>query len=365
MIEKTLIVHENGNPIYPIVLTNSFDRLEDTLKDFNLENRKVCIVSETKVASHYEAILQEKFEKLAKKCYSFVFEAGEKNKNLNTVNDLYEFLIIHKFDRKDLLVALGGGVVGDLTGFAAATYLRGIEFIQVPTSLLSQVDSSIGGKTGVDYLAYKNMVGAFHQPKLVYINIKTLDTLSTREYYSGLGEIIKHGLIKDEKYYQWLLSKKEEIKAMDEQTLIDMIYRSCDIKREVVEKDPKEQGERALLNFGHTIGHAVEKLMNFSYLHGECVGIGMLTACSISVQRDEITKEQYEELKQWLKYFEFPAFPAKFSAREIIDTTKLDKKMEHGIIKFVLLNKIGEACIVRDVTEEEMENAILMQQKES
>lgn len=365
MIEKTLIVHENGNPIYPIVLTNSFDGLEDALKDFNLENRRVCIISETKVALYYEAILREKIGALAKECYSFVFEAGEKNKNLSTVNDLYEFLIVHKFDRKDLLVALGGGVVGDLTGFAAATYLRGIEFIQVPTSLLSQVDSSIGGKTGVDYLAYKNMVGAFHQPKLVYINIKTLDTLSTREYYSGLGEIIKHGLIKDEDYYQWLLSKKEEIKAMDEQTLIDMIYRSCDIKRGVVERDPKEHGERALLNFGHTMGHAVEKLMNFSYFHGECVGIGMLAACSISVQRGNLTKEQYEELKEWLKYFEFPAFPTKLSSREIIDATKLDKKMEHGIIKFILLNKIGEACIVKNVTEEEMEKAILMQQKEA
>lgn len=364
MIEKKLIVHENGNPIYPIILTNSFDGLELALRDFHLEDRRVCIVSETRVAVHYEPILRDKFEKLAKETHSFVFEAGEQSKNLSTVNKLYEFLIVHKFDRKDLLIALGGGVVGDLTGFAAATYLRGIEFIQVPTSLLSQVDSSIGGKTGVDYLAYKNMVGAFHQPKLVYINIKTLNTLSKREYYSGLGEIIKHGLIKDESYYRWLLTKKEEIKALDEQTLIDMIYRSCDIKRGVVERDPKEHGERALLNFGHTIGHAVEKLMNFSYLHGECVGLGILVACNISLQRKNMTKEQYDELKEWLDYFEFPAFPREFSAKEIIDTTKLDKKMEHGIIKFILLNKIGEACIKKDVTEEEMENAILMQQKE-
>lgn len=362
---KTLIVHENDTPIYPIVLTNSFDELPDCLKDFQLENRKVCIVSESKVAPIYKESVVEKIGKMAKECHSFVFDAGEKNKNLDTVNKLYEFLIVKKFDRKDLIVALGGGVVGDLAGFAAATYLRGIEFIQVPTSLLSQVDSSIGGKTGVDYLAYKNMVGAFHQPKLVYINIKTLDTLSKREYNSGLGEIIKHGLIKDKNYYEWLLDKKEDIKNREEQTLIDMIYQSCDIKRRVVEKDPKERGERAFLNFGHTIGHAVEKLMNFSYLHGECVGVGMLAACGISMQRGAMTKEQYEQLKQWLDYFEFPAFPTQFSPEEIVAATKLDKKMEHGIIKFVLLNKIGEACIAKDVTDEEMSVAIAMQQKEA
>ncbi len=364
-MEKTLIVHENGQPIYPIVLTNSFDGLECALKDFSLEDRRVCIVSETKVVSHYGEILSEKLEKMARECYVFTFEAGEQSKNLNTVNKLYEFLILHKFDRKDLLIALGGGVVGDLTGFAAATYLRGIDFIQIPTSLLSQVDSSIGGKTGVDYLAYKNMVGAFHQPKLVYINIKTLNTLSKREYYSGLGEIIKHGLIKDKQYYEWLLEKREEIKAMDEEVLIDMIYRSCDIKREVVEKDPKEKGERALLNFGHTIGHAVEKLMNFSYLHGECVGIGMLAAANICMQRGNITKEECDGLREWLTYFAFPKFPKELEAREVIETTKLDKKMEHGIIKFVLLNKVGEAAVKKDVTEEEMKKAILDLQKEN
>ncbi len=362
-MEKTLIVHENGHPIYPIVLTNSFDGLENSLKDFSFEDRRVCIVSETKVVSCYGDVLSEKIKKKAKECYLFTFKAGEQSKNLNTVNDLYEFLILHKFDRKDLLIALGGGVVGDLTGFAAATYLRGIDFIQVPTSLLSQVDSSIGGKTGVDYLAYKNMVGAFHQPKLVYINIKTLNTLSKREYYSGLGEIIKHGLIKDKAYYEWLLEKKEQIKSMDEQVLIDMIYKSCDIKREVVEKDPKEKGERALLNFGHTIGHAVEKLMNFSYLHGECVGIGMLAAANICVQRGDITKKEYEQLADWLSYFEFPEFPREIDKKDVIETTKLDKKMEHGIIKFVLLNKIGEAAVKKDVTQEEMEKAIVCLQK--
>ena len=162
-----------------------------------------------------------------------------------------------------MLAALGGGVVGDMTGFAAATYLRGIDFIQIPTTLLAQVDSSIGGKTGVDFDSYKNMVGAFHMPRLVYMNLDTLQTLDARQYYSGFAEIMKHGLIKDAKYYEWLISNMYEICERDPETLLSMIKRSCEIKKAVVENDPTEQGERALLNFGHTIGHAIEKTAAF------------------------------------------------------------------------------------------------------
>lgn len=351
-----LTVHSDDKPIYDIVFSESFDELNRALADFNLSNRRVCIVSESRVAGFYMEALKEVFSPVAREVIDFVFPEGEASKNLNTVQKLYEKLILAHFDRKDLLVALGGGVVGDLTGFAAATYLRGIDFIQVPTSLLAQVDSSIGGKTGVDFDAYKNMVGAFHMPKLVYMNLSALKTLSRRQFISGMGEIIKHGLIKDMDYYQWMKEHREDILKLDLKVLSKLIYRSCEIKRDVVESDPKEQGERALLNFGHTLGHAVEKLENFTMLHGECVSLGMVCAVYISCQRGLITGEMYEDIRDTLKGFGLPVTltQAALDAREIVNTTRLDKKMEAGTIKFILLNPAGRAVIDKTVDDAQM-----------
>ena len=202
----------------------------------------------------------------------------EKNKNLNTVSALYQALIQNGLDRKSLLVALGGGVVGDLTGFGAATYLRGIDFIQVPTTLLAQVDSSVGGKTGVDFQQYKNMVGAFHQPRLVYMNLSTLSSLPAEQFACGMGEILKTGLICDGDFFRYVCCEQKGIKKLDMEQIARMVRRCCEIKAGVVERDPKEQGERALLNLGHTVGHSVEKLKNFTLLHGQCVGVGLVAA---------------------------------------------------------------------------------------
>lgn len=257
-MSKCINVKYEGKPLYNIVIEQSFDKLAEEFDKLGVTGRKLCIVSDSNVAPLYAKHIEEQLLKTGNKVFTFVFEAGEANKNLDTVEDVYEFLIKNHFDRKDMLVALGGGVVGDLTGFTAATYLRGISFIQVPTSLLAQVDSSIGGKTGVDFRAYKNMVGAFYQPKLVYMNISVLKSLSDRLFNSGFGEIIKHGLIKDAAYYEWLRDNISNIKSRNSDALEQMIYVSCNIKREVVEKDPKEKGDRALLNYGHTLGHAIE-----------------------------------------------------------------------------------------------------------
>ena len=253
-----------------------------------------------------------------------------------------------------MLIALGGGVGGDLTGFAAATYLRGVDFVQVPTSLLSQVDSSIGGKTGVDFQSYKNMVGAFYMPKLVYINIRTLETLSEREFHSGLGEVIKHGLIRDKDYYAWIKENREAIARREPEVLAQMVEGSCKIKRAVVEEDPREQGIRALLNFGHTFGHSIEKLMDFSLTHGECVGIGCVLAAAMSRKRGYISEKEYEDIAEMFGYFDFPAVPEQLKPEEIIRETRHDKKMEHGTIKFILLRAVGEADIFKDVSEAEM-----------
>ena len=197
MENKRLNVRAEGRHVYDILITRGFLGLAEELKTMGLENRRVCIVTEDHVAGYYLKEVEELLHSWCRELKTYVFPEGEASKNLDTVAKLYEFLIENEFDRKDLLLALGGGVTGDLTGFAAATYLRGIDFVQVPTSLLAQVDSSIGGKTGVDFNAYKNMVGAFYMPKLVYINIDTLKTLSQRQYHSGLGEVIKHGLIRE------------------------------------------------------------------------------------------------------------------------------------------------------------------------
>jgi 3-dehydroquinate synthase len=220
------------------------------------------------------------------------------------------------------------------------------------------VDSSIGGKTGVDYKAYKNMVGAFHQPKLVYMNLSALLTLKDREFYSGMGEIIKHGLIKDRSYYEWLKEHQEAIKAKELTALKDMVTLSCLIKKAVVEKDPKEKGDRALLNFGHTNGHSVEKLKDLTLLHGECVSIGMAAASFISMKRGNITSAEYEDILTTIKLFNLPVSVEGLSAGEIYDVTKLDKKMDSDKIRFILLNGIGNSVIDPTVSKDEMLTAI-------
>lgn len=354
MLEKRLEVTAEGKKVYDIVIEDSFSNLVKELSPFGIKERKLCIVTEENVASYYLDEVKRILEGECAKLEVYIFPEGEASKNLSTVDHLYHFLITHEFDRKDMLLALGGGVTGDLTGFAAATYLRGIDFVQIPTSLLAQVDSSIGGKTGVDYHAYKNMVGAFYMPKLVYINVNTIKTLSERQYHSGLGEVIKHGLIRDKAYFEWIKENKEAIANREDQALAFMVEGSCLIKRAVVEEDPKEQGVRAMLNFGHTLGHSIEKLMDFSLTHGECVAIGSLLAADLSCKRGYISRRENEDIKETYAYFAFPSLPEELKAEEIVKETRHDKKMEHGKIKFILLDKIGKAAIYQDVTPEEM-----------
>ena len=357
-VMKCINVKCEGKPAYDIVIESGFGGLSEAFNKLEITGRKLCIVTDSNVGPLYAEQVKSELEKTGNTVYVYTFAAGEENKTLDTVQDVYEYLIENHFDRNDCLVALGGGVVGDLTGFSAATYLRGIKFIQVPTSLLAQVDSSIGGKTGVDFRAYKNMVGAFHQPKLVYMNMSVLKSLSKRLFNSGFGEIIKHGLIKDKEYYNWLKDNADRIKALDPDALEYMIYVSCNIKREVVEKDPKEKGDRALLNYGHTLGHAIEKLMNFTLYHGECVTLGMIAALRISVNRGYISQKEYEDVLDMFKLYEFPVTVSGINADDVVKVSKSDKKMDAGKIKFILLNSIGNAYIDYDVSDMEMKEAL-------
>lgn len=356
-----MAVHKDGAAIYDIVIEHSYERLGEEAAALKVEGRKLCIVADSNVAPLYLGTVREQLAPHCRQVDSWQFPAGEEHKNLATVRELYEYLILNHYDRGDLLVALGGGVTGDLCGFAAATYLRGIRFIQVPTTLLSQVDSSIGGKTGVDFDSYKNMVGAFHMPCLVYTATSSLLTLPEEQFVSGMGEIVKHGLIRDRAYYGWLLEHAKEIRERDLGICEQMILTSNRIKREVVEADPTEQSERALLNFGHTLGHAIEKLMEFKLPHGQCVALGCAAASRISARRGNITMEEVREICASLRAFGLPASLLGFGLlpKEVVDATKNDKKMDSGTIKFILLNRVGQAYVDRSVTDEEMTESLL------
>ena len=360
-MSKQLRVYREGAKTefdYQILWEEDFTKLADAVKKLELSCGKICIVADDTVGNLYGKEVQKALEELDVTVDLYTFPAGEASKNLDTVKELYAFLIEHHYTRKDVLAALGGGVTGDLTGYAAATYLRGIDFIQIPTTLLAQVDSSVGGKTGVDFAQYKNMVGAFHQPRLVYMNTSTLSSLNTRLFNSGFGEILKHGLIKDASYFQWLKDNIEKIAALDSGYLEEMIYRSCEIKRKVVENDPTEKGERAQLNFGHTLGHAIEKQMNFELYHGECVVLGMIAALNICVERGTITKEEYDDIYNTFKAYNFPMTVDKTTIDDVIAASKNDKKMDGNKVKFILLKKVGEAYIDMTVDDNTMRRSL-------
>lgn len=348
----------NKKPCYDIVFSTGFQDLGRELEALEIQEKKLCVVTDSHVAALYGDEVMGILQGICKKSVLFSFPAGEESKTLDTVKDIYTFLIGEKFDRKDLLIALGGGVVGDITGFAAATYLRGIDFVQVPTSLLAQADSGIGGKTGVDFDGFKNMVGAFYMPRLVYMNAGTLKTLDDRQFFSGFAEIMKHGLIKDAAFYEWLLEHMYEICDRDVDTLLEMVGQSCKIKKAVVEKDPTEKGERALLNFGHTIGHAIEKAKKFSLTHGECVALGAVAAAFISWKHELLSKDEYYEIRDMFVPFNLPISVEDIDPKEILRLTKSDKKAEGDSIKFILLKKVGKALIDRTVTDEDILNAV-------
>ena len=355
---QRLSVSYEKKPCYDIVFSQSFEGLWEELAELGASERRLCIVTDSNVDKLYGEEILNCISGKCLKAVKYVFPTGEEHKNLDTVKEVYKFLIAEGFDRKDMLLALGGGVVGDLTGFTAATYLRGIDFAQIPTTLLAQADSSVGGKTGVDFDAYKNMVGAFKMPRLVYMNPSVLKSLDDRQYFSGFAEVMKSALIKDAIFYEWLIEKMYEICERDPDTLEEMVMRSCSIKKLVVEKDPTEKGDRALLNLGHTIGHAIEKAKNFELFHGECVALGTVAAAYISWKKELLGMEEYYEIRDMFVPFCLPITVEDIDPEEILRLTKSDKKMEGGTIKFVLLKKIGKAVVDRTVTDEEILAAI-------
>lgn len=307
---------------------------------------KITVITDTNVEKFYAESVVSSLEKAGFNTSLFVYEAGERNKNLSTISAMYDNMAEFKMSRKDIVLALGGGVCGDMAGFAAATYMRGIDFVQVPTSLLAQVDSSVGGKTGVDIGAGKNFVGAFRQPILVVIDPDTLDTLP--EYYinDGMAEVIKYGCIKDEAFFKTL----GDTDALD--IIDDVIERCVSIKRDVVVRDEKEAGERMLLNFGHTLGHSLEKIYNFDGLsHGQAVGIGMVMITKASEKAGLSEKGTAEKIIKLLKKYNLP-ISDNADIKKIAEFCAGDKKAGAGSVNLVLLNKIGASFIKKTELKE-------------
>ncbi len=361
IMAKELNINYQGEYSYTIAIRPNFDDLLSLLNEkVGKTYDNICIVTDSNVAGYYLKEVLDIFNQTDSNITSFSFTAGEESKNLDTVKMLYEHLIIKKFTRKSLLVALGGGVVGDLTGFAASTYLRGIDFIQVPTTLLSQVDSSVGGKTGVDFDGYKNMIGAFYMPRLVYMNLTTLNSLDDYNFACGMGEVIKSGLIADKDFYNWLKEKDvvNKLKAKDFEALEHCVYSCCKIKGHVVEVDPTEKGIRAYLNFGHTLGHAIEKHSNFSIGHGQCVSLGMVCASFLSNKLGYITADEASDITNTCLLYDLPIKVSGMTSAQVLEASKSDKKMQGTKIKFTVLKAIGEAASYLDFTDEDLVEAI-------
>ncbi len=337
---------------------NDFNSLPEAFAEAGIASKRIAVVGDTNTLPLYGDAAASALAGTFEEVYQFAFTAGEENKNLASIEKLYEFLLANHFDRKDIILALGGGVVGDMAGFAAATYLRGIKVVQCPTTLLAQVDSSIGGKTGVDFMGYKNMVGAFHMPAFVYTNTRTLETLPEEQFSSGMGEVLKSAILGDTDFWVSLLANSESIKTKDPEAILTMVQRTALIKKEIVLRDPTEQGERALLNLGHTIGHAIEKYKDFTMQHGHCVAVGTVAAGYISAKRGLLSAKELEAVREANKLFDLPVSVGGIDDAEILRITKSDKKMAAGHIRFILFDRIGHAFIANDVTDEELLDAI-------
>lgn len=321
----------------------------------HLKRQHVAIVTNTTVAPLYLDKLTHTLQQAGVKVIPIILPDGEAYKNAETLNKIYDVLLQNRCERSTTLIALGGGVIGDLTGYAAATYLRGVPFIQIPTTLLSQVDSSVGGKTGINHPLGKNMIGAFYQPQVVLADIDTLNTLPPREFSAGMAEVIKYGLIRDAEFFDWLEAKIDALMALDEAAVSEAIYRSCQNKAEVVARDEHESGERALLNLGHTFGHAIENAMGYGvWLHGEAVAAGTMLAADLSLRMGWLTQAEVKRMHDLLTKAKLPLDAPKLGVEKYLDLMQLDKKVADGKIRLILQQGIGKSVITSDYDAEKL-----------
>ena len=347
MMKQTLEV-ALGDRTYPIHIGRGLISQADLILP-HLKRKSVAIVTNTTVAPLYLAKFALALKSAGVSVIEIILPDGEAYKNSETLNLIYDALLKNRCERNTTLIALGGGVIGDLTGYAAATYLRGVPFVQVPTTLLSQVDSSVGGKTGINHPLGKNMIGAFYQPQLVLADIDTLQTLPKRELSAGVAEVIKYGLIRDADFFDWLETNIHALMGLDETIVSYAIYRSCKNKAEVVAADEHEAGERALLNLGHTFGHAIENAMGYGvWLHGEAVAAGTMLAADLSARMGWLSAAEVKRMHALLAASSLPLRAPNLSAEKYLNLMSLDKKVADGKIRLVLQQGIGKAVITSD-----------------
>jgi 3-dehydroquinate synthase len=333
-----------GDRSYPIhVGAGHLDRLGQFLKEAGLGG-KVAVISNPTVAQLFLDPVHESLIEAGFEVTPVLLPDGEEHKNLASLTAIYDRLIGERFERRSSVVALGGGVIGDLAGFAAATYLRGVPYVQVPTTLLAQVDSSVGGKTAVNHEDGKNLIGAFYQPKLVLIDVAVLSTLPRRELVAGLAEVIKYGIIEDPVLFHFLEQNIEKLIERDRELLTQVIVTSCSIKARVVEADEREDDYRAVLNFGHTIGHALEAVTGYKqFLHGEAIGVGMVKAAALSTQRGFCDQRSFDRVVQLIRKAGLPTeIPGNVSMQSLIQGMEVDKKVAGGKIKFIMCEGLGK-----------------------
>ena len=351
---------ELGERSYEIVIDSDIlSAIGARLKEFNF-SPGIAVISNPTVFNLYGDRLMQSLKNAGLDCFQVLVPDGEEYKDYFWTYYILTELLKRRLDRNSCLIALGGGVIGDMTGFVASMYMRGINFIQIPTTLLSQVDSSVGGKTGVNHYLGKNMIGAFYQPRLVWIDIATLRTLPERELLCGVAEIIKYGIIWDEELLGFLEKKRAAVMAYDEEALRFIIKRSCEIKAEVVSKDEREGGLRAVLNYGHTIGHAVETETKYArFLHGEAVAIGMYLEARLSEKMGLLDPQQVKRIRSVIDAYGLPVqLPEDLDSDKLVSHMKLDKKTVAGTMKFILPEKIGKVRISKDVKKEEIAQVI-------
>lgn len=349
MLQQTLTVMTPSHH-YPIFICASANKpnLVDALVPF-IGGNQVLIITNDVVAPLYLSDLQEGLKAAGFLVVCCVLPDGEAYKNQQSIDTIYDVLLEHHFARDCTLIALGGGVIGDMTGFAAASFMRGVDFIQVPTTLLAQVDSSVGGKTGINHIRGKNMIGAFWQPKCVLADMGAFSTLPKREFAAGMAEVIKYALIMDRTFLDWLEVNAEKICAKQGDVLAQMVYQCCRFKAQIVAEDERESGRRALLNFGHTFGHVIEAHQGYGkWLHGEAVAVGMVQAAMMSQKLGLISDDDVQKIKRVLTLFDLPTSPPAIAVNDALDLMGHDKKVQQGKIRLVLLRAIGEVFLTAD-----------------
>ena len=348
-----------GDRSYPIIIENGcLKGIGEDLRTKGIAKR-YGVVADDLVADLYGNVLMKSLKSAGLDAELLTFPHGEANKTLQTIGDLAGRLARSGFDRKDALIGLGGGVTGDITGFLASSYMRGISFVQVPTTLLAQVDSSVGGKTGVDIPEGKNLVGAFYQPKAVYIDISVLGSLPREELLGGLGEVIKYGVIRDAAFFDFLLDNRQGILRLEPELVKETVYLCCKIKSEVVSEDEREGGVRRILNYGHTIGHAVEGASDYTLIHGFAVSIGMVAAARLAVLNNLLAKADYNKIVDILKSYNMPIdVPKELDRARIKRFLLTDKKSVGGKVFYVLPTEIGKTVITDNISEQQVDEVL-------